>query len=227
MKKVIASILVVSITTMQLGGCANTGATQTQQGAAIGAVSGAALGAAVSKNKGKGALIGALIGLLVGAAIGNYRDQQDATRAEAAMKYRYDDRGNKLVVESAAVAPQAVSRGERLSLIAIHNAVSEHRRASQADGSPHAGQRTGDNRSWAARGRAPARHAHVNRQGELAEGSPEGELHPGNDDFGREEHEDRKDPVRCRLNCRIDYFRGGHAQDFSRSRMHRRSGACR
>ncbi|MFZ1444199.1 MAG: YMGG-like glycine zipper-containing protein [Candidatus Dechloromonas phosphoritropha] len=111
MKKVIASILVVSITTMQLGGCANTGATQTQQGAAIGAVSGAALGAAVSKNKGKGALIGALIGLLVGAAIGNYRDQQDATRAEAAMKYRYDDRGNKLVVESAAVAPQAVSRG--------------------------------------------------------------------------------------------------------------------
>ena len=111
MKKVIASILVVSITTMQLGGCANTGATQTQQGAAIGAVSGAALGAAVSKNKGKGALIGALIGLLVGAASGNYRDQQDATRAEAAMKYRYDDRGNKLVVESAAVAPQAVSRG--------------------------------------------------------------------------------------------------------------------
>ena len=111
MKKVIASILVVSITTMQLGGCANTGATQTQQGPAIGAGSGAALGAAVSKNKGKGALIGALIGLLVGAAIGNYRDQQDATRAEAAMKYRYDDRGNKLVVESAAVAPQAVSRG--------------------------------------------------------------------------------------------------------------------
>lgn len=111
MKKVIASILVVSITTMQLGGCANTGATQTQQGAAIGAASGAALGAAVSKNKGKGALIGALIGLLVGAAIGNYRDQQDATRAQAAMKYRYDDRGNKLVVESAAVAPQAVSRG--------------------------------------------------------------------------------------------------------------------
>ena len=111
MKKVIASILVVSITTMQLGGCANTGATQTQQGAAIGAVGAAAPGAAVSKNKGKGALIGALIGLLVGAAIGNYRDQQDATRAEAAMKYRYDDRGNKLVVESAAVAPQAVSRG--------------------------------------------------------------------------------------------------------------------
>ncbi|MGB4913031.1 MAG: YMGG-like glycine zipper-containing protein [Candidatus Dechloromonas phosphoritropha] len=111
MKKVIASILVVSIVVTQLGGCANTGATQTQQGAAIGAVSGAALGAAVSKNKGKGALIGALIGLLVGAAIGNYRDQQDATRAQAAMKYRYDDRGNKLVVESAAVAPQAVSRG--------------------------------------------------------------------------------------------------------------------
>ena len=111
MKKVIASILVVSITAMQLGGCASTGATQTQQGAAIGAVGGAALGAAVSKNKGKGALVGALIGLLVGAAIGNYNDRQDATRAEAARRYNYDDRGNKLVVEAATVAPQAVSRG--------------------------------------------------------------------------------------------------------------------
>jgi len=84
MKKVIASVLVVSIVVTQLGGCASTGATQTQQGAAIGAVGGAALGAAVSKNRGKGALIGAVIGLLIGAAIGNYRDQQDATRAEAA-----------------------------------------------------------------------------------------------------------------------------------------------
>lgn len=111
MKKIVAGILVVSITAMQLGGCASTGATQTQQGAAIGAVSGAALGAAVSKNRGKGALIGAVIGLLVGAAIGNYRDKQDATRAEAARKYNYDDRGNKLVVEAASVAPQAVSRG--------------------------------------------------------------------------------------------------------------------
>ncbi len=111
MKKVIASVLVVSIVVTQLGGCASTGATQTQQGAAIGAVGGAALGAAVSKNRGKGALIGAVIGLLIGAAIGNYRDQQDATRAEAARRYNYDDRGNKLIVEAASVAPQAVARG--------------------------------------------------------------------------------------------------------------------
>ena len=111
MKKVIAGVLVVSIVVTQLGGCASTGATQTQQGAAIGAVGGAALGAAVSKNKGKGALIGALIGLLAGAAIGNYMDKQDATRAEAARRYNYDDRGNKLIVEAASVAPQAVARG--------------------------------------------------------------------------------------------------------------------
>jgi len=52
-----------------------------------------------------------LIGLLVGAAIGNYNDRQDATRAEAARRYNYDDRSNKLVVEAAMVAPQAVSRG--------------------------------------------------------------------------------------------------------------------
>jgi hypothetical protein len=124
MKKVIASVLVVSITATQLGGCASTGASQTQQGAAIGAVSGAALGAAVSKNKGAGALIGAVIGLLVGAAIGNYKDKQDATRAEAAQKYRYDNRGNKLVVESAAVAPQSVARGGTFDTTVQYTALS-------------------------------------------------------------------------------------------------------
>lgn len=109
MKKTITSILVVSITGLHLGGCANM--SQTEQGAGIGAVAGGALGAAVSKNKGQGALIGAALGALAGAAIGNYMDNQNATRTQAAKKYSYDARSDKLEVERTTVAPQTVSRG--------------------------------------------------------------------------------------------------------------------
>lgn len=109
MKNTIASILLVSITGMQLGGCANM--SQTEQGAGIGAVAGGVLGAAVSKNKGQGALIGAALGALAGAAIGNYIDKQNATRAQATKKYNYDAHADKLEVESASVAPQTVTRG--------------------------------------------------------------------------------------------------------------------
>jgi surface antigen len=109
MKETIASLLLVSITSMPLGGCANM--SQTEQGAGIGAIAGGVLGAAVSKNKGEGALIGAALGALAGAAIGNYIDKQNATRAQAAKKYHYEAVGDKLEVESATVAPQTVARG--------------------------------------------------------------------------------------------------------------------
>jgi hypothetical protein len=112
MKKVIANILMISITGIFLGGCSNM--SQTQQGAGIGAVAGGVLGAAVSKNKGAGALIGAALGALAGAAIGNYMDKQNATREQAAKKYSYDVRSDKLEIESAAVTPQTVQRGGTL-----------------------------------------------------------------------------------------------------------------
>jgi hypothetical protein len=122
MTKTIASILVVSITGMQLAGCANM--SQTQQGAGIGAVAGGVLGAAVSKNKGQGALIGAALGALAGAAIGNYMDKQSATRAQAANKYSYDARSDKLEVEGATVAPQTVSRGGTVDATVQYTALS-------------------------------------------------------------------------------------------------------
>lgn len=113
MKKITASVLTVCIATSQIGGCANM--SQTEQGAAIGAAAGGVLGAAVSKNKGQGALIGGVLGALAGGLIGNYLDKQNATRAEAAKKYNYDQRADRLEVDGATVAPQTVSPGESVN----------------------------------------------------------------------------------------------------------------
>jgi len=109
MKKPITSALAVLIAITQIQGCTNM--SQTEQGAAIGAVAGGVLGAAVGKNKGQGALIGVALGAIAGGLIGNYMDKQNATRAEAAKKYNYDQRVDRLEVESATVAPQNVSPG--------------------------------------------------------------------------------------------------------------------
>lgn len=109
MKRTLAVILVVSIAGSQVSGCANM--SKTQQGAGIGAAAGGAIGAAVAKNSWAGLAIGAAIGALAGGLIGNYYDKQDATRAEAAKKYNYDQKTDKLEVESATVAPQTVTPG--------------------------------------------------------------------------------------------------------------------
>jgi len=109
MNKPIASALAILIAATHIQGCTNM--SQTEQGAAIGAITGGVLGAAVSKNKGQGALIGVALGAIAGGLIGNYMDKQNATRAEAAKKYNYDQRGDKLEVESTTVAPQTVSPG--------------------------------------------------------------------------------------------------------------------
>ena len=109
MKRTLAVILAVSIAGGQIAGCANM--SKTQQGAGVGAAAGGAIGAAVAKNSWAGLAIGAAIGALAGGLIGNYMDKQDATRAEAAKKYNYDQKTDKLEVESATVAPQTVTPG--------------------------------------------------------------------------------------------------------------------
>lgn len=109
MKKTVATVVALSFVGTQLVGCATM--SSTEQGAGIGAATGAVIGAAVSNNKLVGALVGAAVGALAGAAIGNYIDQQNATRAEAAKKYTYDARSEKLEVESVDVAPQKLNPG--------------------------------------------------------------------------------------------------------------------
>lgn len=111
MKKLLASALVVSIAGTQLGGCENMNMDMgpTGQGAALGALTGGVLGAAVGNRN--NAALGAVLGAVAGAIIANYIDKQNATRAEAARQYSYDSRSDKLEVESATLAPQAVSPG--------------------------------------------------------------------------------------------------------------------
>lgn len=109
MKKMLASALVVSIAATQLGGCENMNMGTTGQGAAIGALAGGVLGATVGNRD--SAALGAVLGAVAGAIIANYIDKQNATRAEAARKYSYDARSDKLEVESATLVPQTVAPG--------------------------------------------------------------------------------------------------------------------
>lgn len=113
MKKGLVGICSIVVVVSQLQGCANL--SQTEQGAGIGAVAGGALGAAVSKNKGQGFLVGAALGAVAGGLIGNYMDKQNASRAEAAKRYQYDQRESKLEVESAAITPPNVPAGGNMN----------------------------------------------------------------------------------------------------------------
>ena len=107
MKKILASVLVVSIAGAQLGGCADMGTTG--QGATVGAVAGGLLGTITGDRR--NAALGAVIGAAAGAVIGNYIDKQNATRVDAAKKYSYDARSDRLEVESSTLLPQTVSAG--------------------------------------------------------------------------------------------------------------------
>lgn len=108
MKSTLASVLIISTAVTQIGGCENMSA-NTGKGAAIGAVAGGTLGALLGNRN--DAASGALLGAVAGAAIANYLDKQNATRAEAAKRYDYDARDERLEVESATLAPQSVIPG--------------------------------------------------------------------------------------------------------------------
>lgn len=59
----------------------------------------------------RGAIIGAAAGAIVGAVIGSYYDKQAASRAEAAQKYEYKARGEKLEIEESGTTPDEVAPG--------------------------------------------------------------------------------------------------------------------
>ena len=115
----VAIVLAAGLLAAQLGGCASTpgpsgesgGVTQAGQGVAIGALVGALVGSAatIRGDRTKAAFLGALVGAAVGGAIGDYRDRQTATRAQAAQ--RYGPGADRLVLEGATVMPQAVRAG--------------------------------------------------------------------------------------------------------------------
>ncbi len=85
-KKTITNLLLLSLVATQLAGCS-----------------------IILSSSGAGAAFGALTGGLI---VGNYIDQQNATRAEAAKTHRYDARSDMLEIESSTVSPQAVAQSQ-------------------------------------------------------------------------------------------------------------------
>jgi surface antigen len=111
MKRLIIIFVIFSFLGLQLTGCATM--SETEKGAAVGAVAGGILGAILGDTK--GAVLGAFAGAIVGAVIGNYYDKQIASRVEAAKKYEYKAKEEKLEIEDSLVEPQNVSPGSTLN----------------------------------------------------------------------------------------------------------------
>jgi len=107
MKRLIVAFVFFSFLCLQLTSCATM--SETEKGAVAGAVAGGILGAILGDTR--GAIAGAFAGAIVGAVIGNYYDRQVASRAEAAKRYEYRAREEKLEIEGAVIQPQNVSPG--------------------------------------------------------------------------------------------------------------------
>jgi outer membrane lipoprotein SlyB len=91
MKKIVASILAVSVFGMTLGGCATPHQAQgTGVGAAIGGIAGALID---RKNPWRGALIGGGLGAVAGASFTEVSSQgtQQAAKTWKTVEYRTDD----------------------------------------------------------------------------------------------------------------------------------------
>lgn len=114
-KNAVFALIVLMVGT-QTAGCVAT-TPSAERGGLFGAGSGAAIGAIAGQLIGgntKATLIGAAIGAVVGGLVGSYIDQQNATRAEAAKKYQYDEKVAKLEVESASATPDRVAPGSAI-----------------------------------------------------------------------------------------------------------------
>jgi hypothetical protein len=114
-KNAVFALIVLLVGTQTVGCVAST--PSAERGGLFGAGSGAAIGAIAGQLLGgntKATLIGAAIGAVAGGIIGSYIDQQTATRAEAAKKYKYDGKGTQLGVDSATATPDRVAPGSAL-----------------------------------------------------------------------------------------------------------------
>jgi len=116
MKKIIIVFVIVSFLGLQLMGCASMSGTE--KGAVGGAAAGGIIGAILGDTK--GAVIGALAGAIIGAVIGNYYDKQTASRAEAAKKYEYTNKEEKLEIENADLKPQDIAPGSTVESTVLY-----------------------------------------------------------------------------------------------------------
>ena len=120
MKRVIATTLVVSLSSLQLSGCAEM--TTTQKGAGIGAMAGAVIGGVAGGDR-KSVLVGAALGAVAGAIIAHYQDKQTATRDEAERKYGAVKQ-DKLEIDSSSLTPKDVMPGDKVESAVQYTALS-------------------------------------------------------------------------------------------------------
>jgi hypothetical protein len=116
MKRLVIVLVIFSFLGLQLIGCASMSGTE--KGAVGGAAAGGIIGAIFGDTK--GAIIGALAGAIVGAVIGNYYDKQTASRAEAAKKYEYTNREEKLEIEKVDLNPQDITPGSTVETSVLY-----------------------------------------------------------------------------------------------------------
>lgn len=127
-KNAVFTLIVLMVGTQSVG-CVTT-TPSAERGGLFGAGSGAAIGAIAGQLIGgdtKATLIGAAIGAVVGGLVGSYIDQQNATRAEAAKKYEYDEKVAKLEVESASATPDRVAPGSTIDSIVQYTTLSPNK----------------------------------------------------------------------------------------------------
>jgi len=116
MKKLVIIFLIFSFLSLQLTGCETMG--WTEKGAIAGGAAGTLIGAIIGG--GRGAAIGALAGVVVGAVAGHYYDRQVMAREDAARKYRYTGREEKLEIDDSAVRPIEVAQGTPAEASALY-----------------------------------------------------------------------------------------------------------
>ncbi len=130
MSKVVVTVLILTtLLSTSLGGCA----TQTQTGTAVGGLSGASIGALVGglagggKGAGIGAAAGAVLGAGVGALVGQYRDQQVADRAMAVRQTGYyAAQGTIVTIQSGGVSPVPAKPGDTITSRVQYSVLTSH-----------------------------------------------------------------------------------------------------
>ena len=108
MKKRILFVFMVFALLALVSGCANTGAYNTQKGAAVGAAAGALGGQLIGKDT-QSTLIGTGVGALLGTIVGNMEDQRSQQQQQAIRDAQYQHQAAQQVGGVQAYQPGATT----------------------------------------------------------------------------------------------------------------------
>ncbi len=120
MKKVVCTVVALSVLSSLSAGCAPTTQAvrerpKTTVGVGAGAVGGAVLGGLAGGRR--GAIAGGLLGALAGGMVGLYLDEREKTLAEAGRDHGYaPGQGTRLAIETVRVNPAALDPGETVNV---------------------------------------------------------------------------------------------------------------